>query len=236
MMKNMNIVVDEVKALLDNEATGHGWDHVERVYNLTRMICEQEKANEDIALLAALLHDADDYKLFGEESSCKLLNAHRIMDKCGVDELMQQKVCDIISNMGYSKSLKGIRPQSLEGKIVSDADMLDAIGALGSIRCLVYALAKCQTQGNPIFDEKVFPELNMSAEEYKKEGRKSDNFINHFFEKMLRLKDMMMTTSGRKEAEERHEFMLVFLKAFFREQGLNNWSRYLEEYQNNIAA
>lgn len=89
----------------------------------------------------------------------------------------QEKVCDIIRNMGYNKSLQGIRPRCLEGRIVSDADMLDAIGAMGTIRCLAYALARCDT---PIFDKDIWPEVNLTAQEYRMPNRKSDNFINHF--------------------------------------------------------
>ena len=146
----------------------------------------------------------------------------------------QEKVCDIIRNMGYNKSLQGIRPRCLEGRIVSDADMLDAIGAMGTIRCLAYALARCDT---PIFDKDIWPEVNLTAQEYRTPNRKSDNFINHFFEKLLKLKDMMMTESGRKEAEIRHQFMVGFLQEFFREQGCEEWIAYLERYgMNNSAA
>lgn len=219
---------EDVKALLESDNSGHGMEHVERVYTLAMHLAEEEKANTQIVALAALLHDVDDYKLFGQTSADNLINANQIMDKYGVAPEVKAQVCEIIHNMGYSKSLKGIRPQSLEGKIVSDADMLDAIGALGTIRCLAFAMARCEKK---IFDATVFPDLNLSAEEYKKPNRVSDNFVNHFFEKLLRIKAMMFTPAAKKEAEIRHRFMVEFLQAFFREQGCRDWLDYLENYE-----
>ncbi len=219
-----------VRVLLDKDNTGHGFEHAERVFKTALRLASAEGADAEITGLAALLHDVDDYKLFGAESADRLTNAVKIMNESGVASEKRDVVCKIIRSMGYNKALKGIRPQTLEGKIVSDADMLDAIGALGTIRCLTYALARCDT---PIFAPEIWPQLNMSAEEYKKPNRTSDNFINHFFEKLLRLKNMMMTASGRKEAEKRHEFMVSFLRQFFEEQGCSEWLEYLENYEKN---
>ena len=148
----------------------------------------------------------------------------------GADDDMREKVLNIVARMGYSKSLKGIRPSSLEGKVVSDADMLDAIGVGGIIRCLQYAVVRCNAFGMPLFDPDVWPEPDLSAEEYKRPNRKSDNFINHFFEKLLKLKGMMMTASAREEAEIRHRAMTDFLYHFFRERKLAEWSAYLDAY------
>lgn len=227
-------IISAVKTLLAADNTGHGYEHVERVYELALRMAAEEKADEEIVGLAALLHDVDDYKLFGAESAAELSNAKKIMAAAKVTAERQEKVCDIIRNMGYNKSLQGIRPRCLEGRIVSDADMLDAIGAMGTIRCLAYALARCDT---PIFDKDIWPEVNLTAQEYRTPNRKSDNFINHFFEKLLKLKDMMMTESGRKEAEIRHQFIVGFLREFFWEQGCEEWIAYLERYgMNNSAA
>ena len=158
------------------------------------------------------------------------------MRQNNVGEETCSQVCEIIRTMGYSKALKGIRPQTLEGQIVSDADMLEAIGAMGLVRCLAYALDKCHSGTNQIFDEKIWPEINLSAEEYKKPNRVSDNFVNHFFEKMLKLKTMMFTKSGRKEAEIRHRFMVDFLYEFFRENNAGEWIEYLKNFENERAA
>ena len=221
-------IADDVKKLMSGDDTGHGFEHVGRVYDMTLDLCAAEKADAEIAGLAALLHDVDDYKLFGQAAADKLVNARRIMQKNHIAADVQEKVCAIIAQMGYSKALQGIRPQTLEGQIVSDADMLDAIGACGIVRCLTYALARCETV---VFDRKVFPEPDLTAAEYKMPNRKSDNFINHFFEKMLKLKDMMFTSSGRREAALRHKVMVDFLRAFFREQKLDDWLDYLENYE-----
>lgn len=221
-------VIEDVKKLMAGDDTGHGFEHIQRVYDITLDLCAAEQADTEIAGLAALLHDVDDYKLFGQEAADNLTNARQIMQKNHVAADVQDKVCTIISQMGYSKALQGIRPQTPEGKVVSDADMLDAVGACGIVRCLTYALARCETV---VFDRNVFPELNLTAAEYKMPNRKSDNFINHFFEKMLKLKDMMLTSAGRREAVLRHKIMVDFLRAFFREQKLDAWLDYLDNYE-----
>ncbi len=233
---NMSGVLADVRQLLNGDKSGHGADHVERVYVLAMKLAEKENVSKEVIALAALLHDADDYKLFGEENAKNLTNAKKIMRQNGVDEEMAQQVCDIISHMGYSKCLQGIRPHSIEGKIVSDADMLEAIGAVGTVRCLAYALDKCHSGTDQIFDKNVWPEVNLSAAEYKKANRKSDNFINHFFEKMLKLKDLMLSEAGKKEAQIRHRFMLDFLYEFFRENDCPEWIAYLEAYEMKKSA
>ena len=225
---NMDLVVIKVRELLYNDRTGHGFDHVERVWKTAIKLCGENKADKDVVALAALLHDVDDYKLFGQEYADNLYNAVKIMKEAGVAPEKQKKVIEIIKNMGYSKALKGIRPSSSEGKIVSDADMLDAIGAIGIVRTLAYALARCETV---VFDKNVWPELNLSAEEYKKAGRKSDNFVNHFFEKLLKIKEMMLTPEGFAEAEKRHKLMVDFLYGFFAEQGLDDWNAFLSDFE-----
>ena len=226
----------KVKDLLGLENSGHGFDHVERVENLAQKLAVGNDVDIDVVILASLLHDVDDYKLFGQESADNLTNAQRIMKECGIDIPKTEKVCHIIANMGYSKLLAGIRPQSLEGMIVSDADMLDAMGINGIIRTLQYAFMRCQKYGKPIFDQEAWPELNLSAAEYKRNDRRSDNCINHFFEKTLRLKNLMMTKAGKKEAEIRHQRMVMFLEGFFDENNLPEWQAFLEKYLHKEAA
>lgn len=182
---DLKSIENQVRALLARDNTGHGFEHVERVYKTALALAKIEHAEEEIVALAALLHDADDYKLFGQECADNLTNARMIMNNAGISAEKQAHVCDIIHNMGYSKALKGVRPQTTEGKVISDADMLDAIGALGTIRSLSYALARCDT---PIFVRDIWPEVGISAEEYKKPNRRSDNFINHFLKKCLNSK------------------------------------------------
>ena len=218
-----------VKEFMGNDNSGHGWDHVERVYQNAVRLCAVEKtADREVTLLAALLHDCDDYKLVGEENAAKLSNAVRIMTETRVPVNRQAAVCEIIRQMGYSKALKGIRPQTLEGKIVSDADMLDAMGAMAVIRSLAYTLSA----GNKvIFDAGMIPEENLSAENYMQKNRGKDSFINHFFDKLLRLKDMMFLETSRKEAEIRQKTMVDFWEAFFRGQDLPQWLKLLEPYK-----
>ena len=229
-------VLSEVRHLLNGDKSGHGADHVERVYALAVKLSENENVNKEVVALAALLHDVDDYKLFGEENAKNLTNAKKIMQQNEVDVQTSAQVCDIIANMGYSKCLQGIRPKTKEGMLVSDADMLEAMGAMGTVRCLAYALDKCHSGTDQIFDKTIWPQVNLSAAEYKKPNRKSDNFINHFFEKMLKLKDLMLTNAGKKEAQIRHQFMLDFLYEFFRENDCPEWIAYLQNYEMKKSA
>lgn len=229
-------VLSEVRHLLNGDKSGHGADHVERVYALAMKLSENENVNKEVVALAALLHDVDDYKLFGEENAKNLTNAKKIMQQNEVDVQTSAQVCDIIANMGYSKCLQGIRPKTKEGMLVSDADMLEAMGAMGTVRCLAYALDKCHSGTDQIFDKTIWPQVNLSAAEYKKPNRKSDNFINHFFEKMLKLKDLMLTNAGKKEAQIRHQFMLDFLYEFFRENDCPEWVEYLKNYEMKKSA
>lgn len=223
-------IKQEVSALMAGNNDGHGFDHAESVCMLALRLAKEEAADENVVALASWLHDVDDYKLFGEESAQNLTNARRIMSDCGVLPAEQEHVCRIISTLGYSKALRGVRPQTLEGQIVSDADMLEAMGAQGLIRCLVYALEHCNGCTDKLFDANVFPEPDLTSEEYKKPNRASDNFINHFFEKILKLRNMMFTAAGRKEAEVRHCFMVTFLREFFRENNCPQWIEYLEKF------
>jgi uncharacterized protein len=223
----MEQIKRDTAALLSGEKTGHAYDHVARVYDLAMKLCRREEADEEIVALAALLHDCDDYKLFGQECADNLTNAKTIMGNAGIDGKTQAVVCDIIRSIGYSELLGGVRPQTIEGKIVSDADMLDAIGAMGILRCHAYALGKFK---NPIFDRNVWPELDPTAKEYKRLSRESGNFINHFFEKLLKLKDLMLTEAGREEARSRHDVMVVFLRHFFEEQNAADWGKFLEGF------
>lgn len=221
-------IKNEVQKLMSGDADGHGFAHVKRVYDLAVEIADKEHADMDLTAIAALLHDADDYKLFGEACAANLTNARRIMNDANVSAEMQEKVCAIIQNMGYSKALKGIRPQTQEGQIVSDADMLDAIGAVSIVRTLAYTIT---TGSGVIFNRDVFPERNLTAGSYSAKGRQTDSFVNHFFDKLLKLKDMMFTESARAEAKVRHAFMVDFLRQFFIENNCPEWVDYLENYE-----
>ena len=225
----INLIQQEVKKLME-QAPGHGFDHVERVYHIAMQLAKKEQADEEIVMLAALLHDVDDYKFVGIENSKKLLNAKKIMQKADVAPYKQELVCDIILNMGYSNVLKGIRPITKEGAVVSDADMLDAMGAVAIVRTIEYASSK----NGKIFDPSVFPLSNLSANEYQKMSAGQAPAINHFFDKLLKLKGLVITSAAQEEAEKRHQFMISFLREFFSELNQDNWIQFLESYLKDL--
>ena len=214
----------QVHKLLDKDNSGHGMEHIERVSKMSLRFAEAEKADKEIVSLIALLHDADDYKLFGTESADDLTNAKTILEHCSINDNIKEQVLNAIKTIGYSKRLKGIAPSTLEGMIVSDADMCDSIGCTGILRSYRYNMA----HGNPFFDKSVYPTLNMSSSDYI--AKKSGTVVTHMFEKLLKLKDMMLTDSGKKEAIERHNIMVEFLYHFFEEENVPEWTKYLDKY------
>lgn len=220
-------VQQKVYELLNNDNSGHGMEHINRVLNLALKFAKIENANKDIVALIALLHDVDDYKLFGMDNAENLTNAKRIMDDCNVDSKMQEQVCIALNNIGYSKRLKGCCPSTLEGKVVSDADMCDALGANGILRVYTYSMKN----GKPFFDRNIFPVENLSADRYTK--RCADNSVCHIFEKILKLKDLMLTESGKEEAKGRHQIIVDFLYHLFVEENAPEWTNYLDNYLKN---
>jgi uncharacterized protein len=158
--------------------------------------------------LGALLHDVDDYKLVGQQID-KFENAKRMMNKINIDSETINKVCSIISQVSF-KGTDTITPDTLEGKIVQDADRLDAIGAIGIARTFAYG----GSRSVPIYDPEIKPKENMSAKEY---CNSKHTTINHFYEKLLLLKELMNTDVAKKMAEKRHLFMEKFLDEFYSE-------------------
>ena len=219
-----NSIYGEVKKLLDKDNTGHGMRHINNVIEISNEISKGMDVNIDTVYLIALLHDVDDYKLVGIDNADDLNNAKRILNKYINDKKLIEDVLYGISTIGYSKRLSGVFPNTQEAKIVSDADMIDAIGATGIMRSIEYNLSKNRI----IFDKDMFPKLNMNMEEYK--AKNDSTMINHVFEKLLKLKDMMLTEMGYKLALPRHKFMVEFLYQYFTELKLDNWIKYLDEY------
>ena len=217
-------VKKQVSELLNKDNSGHGMDHINRVLELSLKFAEKENANKDIVSLIALLHDVDDYKLFGMNNAENLTNTKKIMEDCNVDKNTQEQVCLALSNIGYSKRLKGFCPTTLEGKIVSDADMCDALGANGILRVYTYSLKN----GKPFFNKDIFPIEDISAEKYTR--RCADSSVCHIFEKILKLKSLMLTESGKEEAKSRHQIIVDFLYHLFDEENVPEWTRYLNEY------
>ena len=225
--KNIKIVKEEVIKLLDSDNSGHGMDHINRVVNIAADIAKREKANVEIAIAIALLHDADDYKLFGLENSKNLTNTKMILEKTTFNSGEKEKIINSIKTIGYSKRLEGITPEILEAKIVSDADMIDAMGATGILRSYHYNI----THDNLFFDKDIFPNLDLDAETYKHKTK--GTVVTHMFEKLLKLKDYMLTKAGKEESLKRYKFMISFLRAFFEEENALEWLEYLDNYIKN---
>lgn len=201
-----------VKETLHNAEAGHDWLHTERVYNNALHIASKEKVDHMVVSLGALLHDIADSKFHNgdEEIGPQLADKH--LKSLGVEGDIIDQVVDIIRHISFKNSLDATSQYvpSMELKVVQDADRLDAIGAIGIARAFNYGGYK----NRPLYDPAVKPNLKMSKEEYKKS---SNPTINHFYEKLLLLKDQMNTATGREMAEERHDFMLRYLDQFYRE-------------------
>ena len=153
MKEVFKAVRTDVADLLAADKSGHGMEHVERVSRLALDFAEKEGAELEVVEFTSLLHDVDDYKLFGTESAENLTNAKTILERHRIDKAIGQKVLTNISMMGYNKSLEGVRPKTLEWAVVSDADMCDAIGAQGLIRVFEYNASK----GRPFFEKTIPP-------------------------------------------------------------------------------
>lgn len=221
-------MIEEVKGqvykLLNNDDSGHAMDHIERVLNLSLKFADKEQANSEITALIALLHDIDDYKLFGKENAENLTNAKQILNNANVSEKIQNQVLSSLKCIGYSNLLKGLRPTTIEGKIVSDADMCDALGINGVLRVYKYSMKNKK----PFFDRNVFPIENIQADQYIRKC--ADSSVCHLFEKILKLKKLMLTKSGKEEAKERHQIIVEILYHLFEEENAPEWKEYLDKF------
>lgn len=197
---------NHVQTALSGDGTGHDWWHVYRVWNMVRRIGQAEKADLLIVELAALLHDIADWKLHEGDSSVGPKVAKDWLDSLDVDPSISEHVCQIIANISFKGAAVEQPPLSLEGQVVQDADRLDAMGAIGIARAFAYGGAK----GRAIYDPVVRPTEHRTAEAYLKGG----TTINHFYEKLLLLKDRMNTATGKALAQERHQFMEEYLRRF----------------------
>lgn len=198
-----------VRSLCYGETTGHDWWHVVRVKNIAVEIAKIEKADIEIVELAALLHDIDDWKFANQTE--KPNKAFLWLKELNFPQKQIETIIEIIDNVSYKGAGVDTPISSLEGKIVQDADRLDAMGAIGIARTFAYGGSRKREIYNP--EEK--PELHSSFDDYKKT---QSHTINHFYEKLLLLKDRMNTTTAKNIAESRHKFMLDFLERF-----LNDW-------------
>lgn len=221
-------VAQKVRLLLENEKSMHDWKHTFRVYENAMRLCKEENADAQIVGLSALLHDCDDYKIFGQEKAEKLINTRQILAECKVEEKVRAEVFEIVSNLGFSKYLSGKQNLNLNGKIVQDADMLDAMGSIGIVRTIVFNTV----MGSGVFfDEEKFPREQLTKESYQAKSKDEETAVNHMFEKLLKLRNLMYTQSGKREAEIRHKTMVAFLEEFFRELGCEDWLKYLSRFK-----
>ncbi|WP_423190418.1 HD domain-containing protein [Alkalibacterium sp. f15] len=210
-MNNEAIINDTkqmVREKLLNEGTGHDWYHIERVWKMALNLAEKEKANRFIVGLAALLHDLIDDKLVTNKDEA-VQEVMYWLDGVGVSSTDSEKILEIIETISF-KGGNSRKLHTIEAQVVQDADRLDAIGAIGIARCFAYAGSK----GNPLFDPELSVREDMTEDEYRK-GKTSA--VHHFYEKLLKLKDLMNTDAAKEIAEERHAFMEDYLTQFFNE-------------------
>ena len=188
----------------------HDWWHVYRVWQLSKKLAENEGADLFVTQLAALLHDIGDWKFHGGDETIGPAMARNWLMQQGVDAPTMEHVCQIIAGVSFKGAGVQTEMPTKEGKCVQDADRLDALGAIGIARCFAYGGSK----GRPIYDPNIPPEQHNSFAAYQKNAGPS---LNHFYEKLLLLKDRMQTESGRTMAEERHAFMVRYLEQFMAE-------------------
>ncbi|WP_298779130.1 HD domain-containing protein [uncultured Polaribacter sp.] len=201
-----------VKKELKNAEGGHDWFHIERVFKNTILIAKEEKVDAFVVSLAALLHDIADPKFYNGDETIGPKIAMKFLKSHNVDVKTSKHVINIIKHISFKNSFdkKGEKFTSKELQVVQDADRLDAIGAIGIARCFNYGGFKNRALYNP----EILPNLKMTKEQYKNSEAPT---INHFYEKLLLLKDKMNTETGKKIAQERHLYMENFLKQFYDE-------------------
>jgi len=202
-----------VKETLKGAEGGHDWFHIERVYNNTKLIAKDEDVDLFVVELGALLHDIADSKFHDGDESIGPKKAASFLKSIGVPNDIIEHIVNIIIHVSFKSGLESgdsVKFISSELQVIQDADRLDAIGAIGIARAFNYGGFKNRS----LFDPEIAPKLNQDKESYKKSKAPT---INHFYEKLLLLKDKMNTATGKKIAEKRHTFMEQFLKEFYDE-------------------
>ena len=206
----ISIVKKYVKDKCYNDSTGHDWWHIQRVYNNAMLINKKEKADEFVITIIVLMHDLYDHKFYDGnieeklEETLKELNVYNYISKDDIENIIYS-----CANLGFSSNIAKRKEFSIEGKIVQDADRLDALGAIGIARTFAYGGKKGKLMYNPDDNDLV------NEEEYKQRGSKTS--ISHFYDKLLRIKDLMNTDSAKTIAEERHKYLENFLQEFLDE-------------------
>lgn len=210
---NKDIILNKTKTFvkdkLCNEGSGHDWFHIKRVYNLATYICEKEGGDIFIIKMTALLHDIDDWKFSSNSNTTE-----NFLKSLNVDKKSTNKIINIITTMSYKGGVVDSTQNTLEGKIVQDADRLDAMGAIGIARAFTYGGSKNRL----MYDPNIKPMDYQNLDEVKK---LHNHTINHFYEKLLKLRDLINTDTAKQIAEERHRFMEIYLDEFYYEWNFN---------------
>ncbi|RAR49598.1 HD domain-containing protein [Flavobacterium lacus] len=199
-----------VKEQLQDAEGGHDWFHIERVFKNAVLIAQEEVCDVTVVKLGALLHDIADSKFHNGDEEIGPKTARKFLESENVSEEIIEHVIQIIKNISFKGGNFEKTFSSKELEIAQDADRLDALGAIGIARTFNYGGFKNRALYNPT----ISPKLNMTKEEYKKSDSPT---LNHFYEKLLLLKDKMNTVTGKKLAQERHRFMETFLSQFYAE-------------------
>jgi uncharacterized protein len=210
MQNHIQLTLQFVQKELENAEAGHDWWHIERVWKTAKEIAKHEDVNLEVVEFAALLHDIADSKFHNGDEEIGPQKAGDFLTSIKVDEETTEHVQQIIRNMSFKASLGTLSFSSPEMLVVQDADRLDAIGAIGIARAFTYGGYKNRELYNPA----IAPQINQSKEAYKNTNAPT---INHFYEKLLLLKDKMNTLSGKRIASQRHEFMVQYLEQFYAE-------------------
>ena len=208
--QKINDTVDYVKATLASAEGGHGWHHIYRVWRTAKEIASHEACDSYVVELAALLHDIADSKFHGGDEEIGPQQAEAWLRSISVEDETITHVIQIIRNISYKGGKTERTFHSIELDVTQDADRLDAIGAIGIARAFSYGGYK----GRALYDPEIAPDLHMTKEQYK---HSSAPTINHFYEKLLLLKDLMNTVTGKAMAQKRHDFMINYLEQFYEE-------------------
>lgn len=213
---NEDLIIEKtiafVKKTLKGAEGGHDWFHTQRVFLNAKLIAKGESVNDFIIALGSLLHDIADAKFYDGDETIGPKKAAEFLLSQNVDSSVIEHIIKIIENISFKNSLSAdsIKFTSKELEVIQDADRLDAIGAIGIARCFNYGGFK----NREIYNPDIEPNLNLSKAAYK---NSSSPTINHFYEKLLVLKDKMNTKTGRQLAVDRHKFMEKYLEQFYAE-------------------
>ena len=210
MQSQIEKTIEFVKQELQHAEAGHDWWHIERVWKSAKAIAKEENVDLLVVEFAALLHDIADAKFHNGDEEIGPQKAGDFLNSIAVDEAIVVHVQEIIRNMSFKSSLGELKFSSPEMLVVQDADRLDAIGAIGIARAFTYGGFKNRELYNPA----IKPEVKQSKEAYKNTTAPT---INHFYEKLLLLKDKMNTETGKRIAQKRHAFMEAYLEQFYGE-------------------